>query len=618
MKKIKFNWAKGIRFSIAAFFLVVLAVILNNFITQSRRQPKIPVKSDEITPQKIEKREKVEYLEVEGEKGKIQLRADKHYAGEDGLYHVEGSVEVVFPKRREGKDILLFGDEAVYDKEGTHLLTTGKVRIEHKDLVIESTSLHYETEKELFRCDEGINFSSDRASGHAQRMTYSLQEEKIVLEEKVHLEMKRNEESSLPLIVEANKFEYSRKTKRGTLEGDIRLFHGKSEAYAKFLSFELSSDEEQFKTLFLRGSARASLIEEETENETREIEAEEITLIAFPDIPEIREIQAKDNCTYRLFSSSDEFTEIHSESMKFVLNREGELEEFHAVKNTKMVNQEESSEEQQILTGEDMFLEGKANILHVKGKGRFGVKVKSSLSEIFAEEADVSLSNNNLEAKGGVKVVLKAQDKEDSVGFFSKKKPVFITAREMRFSDEEKRFFFMDDIKIWQEDNVLRAGEIMLNAETRKILCIEGVKATVPYKPKDKEEEEEERVEISSDVMVFKPEENLVSYRENASLRVKDIKLGARSISVYLKEEKGEMKKIIAQGNVIIEQNFREGRGNEASYDVDEEIIVLLGNPVLIEKDKGLTRGDKLTFYIADDRIAVENKERERSVTVIK
>ncbi len=185
----------------------------------------------------------------------------------------------------------------------------------------------------------------------------------------------------------------------------------------------------------------------------------------------------------------------------------------------------------------------------------------------------------------------------------------------MRFSEEEKRFFFMGNTKIWQEDDVLRAGEIMLNAETRKILCIQGVKATVPYKPKDKEEE---RVEISSDIMVFKPEENLVSYRENASLRVKDIKLRARSISVYLKEEKGEMKKIVARGNVIIEQNLREGRGEEASYDVDEEIIVLSGNPVLIEKEKGVTRGDKLTFYMADGRIAVENPDRERSKTVIK
>ncbi|MEE9390200.1 MAG: LPS export ABC transporter periplasmic protein LptC, partial [Candidatus Aminicenantaceae bacterium] len=188
MKKIKFSWAKGIRLLLAAFFLIVLAVILENFVTRSRRQTDIPMKPEEITQQKIEKREKVEYLEVEGEEGKIRFRADKHYLAEDDRYHLEGSVEVVFVKRREGKDILLFGDEVIYDKEGNHFLASGKVRIEHKDLVVESVSLHYEKEKELFRCDESISFSSDRASGNAQRMTYSLKQEKIVLEEKIHLE----------------------------------------------------------------------------------------------------------------------------------------------------------------------------------------------------------------------------------------------------------------------------------------------------------------------------------------------------------------------------------------------------------------------------------------------
>ena len=156
MKKVKFSWTKGVRFSLAAFFLVVLAVILENFITRSRRQTEIPVKSEEITQQKIEKREKVEYLEVEGEEEKIQFRADKHYFGEDELYHLEGSVEVVFPKRREGKDILLFGNEVIYDKEGNHFLASGSVRIEHKDLVVESVSLHYEKENEK-ECETALS-----------------------------------------------------------------------------------------------------------------------------------------------------------------------------------------------------------------------------------------------------------------------------------------------------------------------------------------------------------------------------------------------------------------------------------------------------------------------------
>ncbi len=615
MRKTKFNLAKGIRFAIVVFFLIILAVILENFVTQSKKQPDVPVKSEEITQQKIEKREKVEYLEVEREKGKFRLKADKHYVGEDDRYHIEGNVEVVFPKRREGKDIFLYGDEIIYDREGTHFLATGQAKIEHEDIVVESVSLNYEKEKELFWSEEGISFSSDRASGSAKRGAYSLKQEMISLEEDIHLEMIQSQESSIPLIVEADRFEYSRKSKRGKIEGDVRLFHGESRASADILNFELSADEEQFKALFLKGNARAFLIEEETEGERREIEAEEITLLAFPDIPEVQEVRAKENCTYKLLSSSGGLTEIHSESMKFVLNRDGELEEFRAKKNARMINQEESSEEQQVLSGEEMILEGKTNTLRVTGKGQFGVKVKSSLSDISAKEVDVSLDDNDLEAKGGIKVVLKAQEKEESVGFFSEKQPVFITAREMRFSDEKKRFLFKERIKIWQQNEVLHAGEIMLNTETRRLLCIQGVKATVPYKPKEKEEE---RVEISADIMIFKPDENLVSYRENASLKAKEIKLQARSIHVYLEEQKGDMKKIVAQENVIIEQSLREGRGDEASYDIDEEIIVLVGNPVLIEKDKGMTRGDKLTFYIADGKIAVENKGRERSVTVIK
>jgi len=615
MRKTKFNLAKGIRFAIVVFFLIILAVILENFVTQSKKQPDVPVKSEEITQQKIEKREKVEYLEVEREKGKFRLKADKHYVGEDDRYHIEGNVEVVFPKRREGKDIFLYGDEIIYDREGTHFLATGQAKIEHEDIVVESVSLNYEKEKELFWSEEGISFSSDRASGSAKRGAYSLKQEMISLEEDIHLEMIQSQESSIPLIVEADRFEYSRKSKRGKIEGDVRLFHGESRASADILNFELSADEEQFKALFLKGNARAFLIEEETEGERREIEAEEITLLAFPDIPEVQEVRAKENCTYKLLSSSGGLTEIHSESMKFVLNRDGELEEFRAKKNARMINQEESSEEQQVLSGEEMILEGKTNTLRVTGKGQFGVKVKSSLSDISAKEVDVSLDDNDLEAKGGIKVVLKAQEKEESVGFFSEKQPVFITAREMRFSDEKKRFLFKERIKIWQKNEVLHAGEIMLNTETRRLLCIQGVKATVPYKPKEKEEE---RVEISADIMIFKPDENLVSYRENASLKAKEIKLQARSIHVYLEEQKGDMKKIVAQENVIIEQSLREGRGDEASYDIDEEIIVLVGNPVLIEKDKGMTRGDKLTFYIADGKIAVENKGRERSVTVIK
>jgi lipopolysaccharide export system protein LptA len=82
-------------------------------------------------------------------------------------------------------------------------------------------------------------------------------------------------------------------------------------------------------------------------------------------------------------------------------------------------------------------------------------------------------------------------------------------------------------------------------------------------------------------------------------------------------EDKG-IQKIVARKKVVIVQELGEAYGEEAVYDPENESLVLLGNPVLIDKDGGRTEGHKLTFHMADDRILVENKDRERSVTVIK
>ena len=58
--------------------------------------------------------------------------------------------------------------------------------------------------------------------------------------------------------------------------------------------------------------------------------------------------------------------------------------------------------------------------------------------------------------------------------------------------------------------------------------------------------------------------------------------------------------------------------GQEAVYNVAQEIVVLSGKPVLIDKTRGKVEGHKLTFHLADDRIIVENRDGERSEAVIK
>lgn len=70
--------------------------------------------------------------------------------------------------------------------------------------------------------------------------------------------------------------------------------------------------------------------------------------------------------------------------------------------------------------------------------------------------------------------------------------------------------------------------------------------------------------------------------------------------------------------DVVIMQEQYQGTGQRAVFDLRKETIELTGNPVLIAENQGRTAGTKLTFFIADGKIVVENKGRERSVTVIK
>jgi lipopolysaccharide transport protein LptA len=624
------NIPKIMRTGIIILLVILLAIIVRYFIIRSLRKPQVPLKTDDLTQQKIEKKDKIVHFEIKGGEESVRFKADKHYVGEDKNYHAEGNVEIVFLKKREGKDVFIYGNEVVYDKDWNHFVLSGQGKVKYEDLVIESVSLNYDNKKELFSTAKGVSFSSEGFSGTAQKLDYLMEQEKLHLQENVHLRLRPNLETSFPLIAQGKRLEYSRKSRQGMMDGGVRLFHGESRATASSLKFDLSEDEDNLRTLVLKGKAKAFIREEENkdisssrrsspfaQSTMREVEAEEIEIRAFPFLQKVQALEASGNCSLKFESSSGSFTHILAEYVKFLFDQEGELREFEALKKARMIDQEESSEERRLIEGDSLIIKDKTDVLRVKGKGPYEARVSSSDSEVFAEEISISLDNNNLEVKRGVKVVLNQKKGEKKrIGLFSKESPVLINAKEMRYFDEEKRFLFNGDIKAWQEKRILLADEIVLYEETGKILSTGGVKSIFPHKPKD--EEKEERVEISSDKMTYHPEQNLIFYEKRSSLKVKDIDLQAQSVSVYLSEEEGDMEKIVARENVVIFQSLGEGRGEEAIYDPDKESVVLLGNPVLIDKDRGMTRGDKLTFYLADDRILVENKARERSATVIK
>jgi len=624
------SFTRIFRIGAVVLLLFVLAIIFIYFVKRSRRESQPPVEAPQITQSKIEKKDYVEHLEFKGEKGNLQVRAKKHFVDDENWNHLKGDVEVIFFKKREGKDLFIYGDEVIYDKEWNHFRLSGRVRVKFKDMMVKTVLLNYDRKKDSFRSDKGVHVSSKKLQGFAQKVIYFVDQERVELEGKINLEIKPNIETAFPLIARGKRLDYSQKERWGTMEGDVRLFHGESRGSADFLRFDLSPDGENIKTVLLKGKVKAILVNQGEENDSssgqssffdqcvkREVRADEVELQAFQDISEVQAVKAKGNCSFKFISSSGSFRLFQAEDIRFTFDSDRDLEDFIALKDARMTDQDEESGERRIVEGYTMTFKGRSEAFQIKGQEQIRARAMLANSEIIAEQLELFLDNKDLEAEGSVRITLESQnEKKESIGFFSEKEPIFIIAQKMRYSGTSKRFIFNKDVKIWQEKKIQHAEIVVMNEEKGEIICLYGVKSIFPHKPREKEDEE--KVEISAESMEYMPDEKLILYRNKCALKVRDFSLNSLTVTVELEEEEAEVKEVVAQKDVVIIQKGSEGRGEEAIYDPDEETVVLLGNPVLIDKNKGMTKGDKLTFYIADGRIVVENKEKERSETVIK
>jgi lipopolysaccharide transport protein LptA len=316
-------------------------------------------------------------------------------------------------------------------------------------------------------------------------------------------------------------------------------------------------------------------------------------------------------------SASGELTQIKGNLVEFHLNRKGELVRFFANTDAEIAEWDEGGEIERSIHGDTIALENDKNSLVIRGNDTSRASVSTGDSDIKAELIRISRKNNNMDASGDVQVIFSTKEGgNQAVGFFSKAKPVFITTQDMRYFASQKRFNFSGGNKVWQDKDILFADVLNIHKDTGKVTAEGDISSTFPYVPKDKEEEE--RVNIAAEAMSYDPDRNIVHYQGENILKVENVILKAKSVFIHLEKEQEEIKRITAIDDVVITQEQYQGMGQRAVFDMRKETIVLTGSPVLIAEDQGRTAGTKLTFFIADGKIVVENKGRERSVTVIK
>jgi lipopolysaccharide export system protein LptA len=118
-------------------------------------------------------------------------------------------------------------------------------------------------------------------------------------------------------------------------------------------------------------------------------------------------------------------------------------------------------------------------------------------------------------------------------------------------------------------------------------------------------------ITIRADRLDYFDEGRKARYAGNVEFDTEDTRMQADRLDVYFSSGKkpadSEVESAEAEGHVKIVQPMRYAKGEKAVYDVATGKVVMTGGPPTVyDTEKGSITGQRLTFYIHDDRLLVD------------
>lgn len=119
--------------------------------------------------------------------------------------------------------------------------------------------------------------------------------------------------------------------------------------------------------------------------------------------------------------------------------------------------------------------------------------------------------------------------------------------------------------------------------------------------------------------MLMLEEETQFVFTDNVTVTATNLTVRCDRLEAYTSRDeaaRGDLDRILAMGNVRIEQEGRFATSGRAEVLLLEGVIVLTENPVL-RNEQGSVSGDRITFYRGDSRVVVERGESRRARVVL-
>ncbi|MCX6571637.1 MAG: hypothetical protein NT006_09530 [Candidatus Aminicenantes bacterium] len=595
-----------------AAVLVVLAAAVGIHLLRERGGLRPEAVKPPPDDRVVDLKERVRHEEYRDGKLRTDVRGANFFLGPDGRNHLKGSVEIT--DYNPAGEILsrTTADEVVYDTSAVHFGITGRVRVEAGGVVLEGDSFDYDKDNGLFRTASGGSFSSKRMAGRAAEISYSEGADEVRLAGGFRAELAAAGRDGETAVLSGDSFLYRRHERRGRAEGRAEFTGSRWRGTARILTFDAAEDEGSFISVVFDGAAAVELA---GKPDRGGVAADWIGLSFVPGTSQLSSVQARGKTRLSLSLPEASGSTVRASEALLMFRADGELDRWSASGGFR-AELDGHADESRVLEGESAAFDASTRLLRASGKPGRPAVADSPRARIEASSLVAGPAAGDLEASGGVKCLLKPGEEGRAAGFFSAAKPVFVSGASLVFRGGTKAFSFVGEVQAWQDGEFLLAGELDLFEATGEMRGRRGVAAGMTRAPAAGISGR--RIEVGGEDMSCSSAGRVLSFRKKSYAQMPGARLGAETIDAVLGREGKGVDTLTALTSVVVSKGRYEGRGDRAFYEAEADRVTLTGRPVLVDKEGGSSKGDKLTFDLGDGKIRIENEGQGRSTTVVK
>ncbi len=206
--------------------------------------------------------------------------------------------------------------------------------------------------------------------------------------------------------------------------------------------------------------------------------------------------------------------------------------------------------------------------------------------------------------------------------------PTHVLADRMVAERRSQIVHYEGHVRAWQRTDVVEASALDVHRTERRMSSgsrvqtshfqaaprVQGASAT------SGPQRDHRPVTIRADRLDYFDEGRKAAYRGNVQLQTENTSLEANRMDVYFSNAKtaqaSEVERAVADGHVKVVQPARRASGEHADYDAAAGRILLTGGPpTLYDLDKGFTTGQRLTFFVHDDRLIVDGGDQSPTLS---